>query len=88
MIDRPQIGDVVLVFSFSFFCDAYTAEVTAIAERDIGSTHVDFCSYEVRPLRGLFRRRRWIKSDLLRGIVSRAAERRKKAEVETLEKML
>lgn len=87
MLDRPQIGDIVLVWSCSVFRSYYEAEITAVDGYMDPDLRV-FCRYQVRPIEGWLRYRRWIRAYAVEGIVSRAADRQREQEIEKLEKML
>lgn len=88
MLDRPQIGDVVLVDSEWPFLRFFQAEIVAIAEKERNAFGTDICHYQVRPLRRIRRYRIWINAFQIDGIVSRAADRQRQQEIEKLEKML
>lgn len=88
MLDRPQIGDVVLIDSLWPWWGFFQAEIAAIAGREVNAYGCDASHYQVRPLWGILRHRRWIYAWQIEGIVSRAADRQRQQECRELEKLL
>lgn len=88
MLDRPQIGDIVLIDTMWPFWRFFQAEITAIAERESNAFGTDIRNYQVRPLRRIRRYRIWVNASEIDGIVSRAADRQRQQECRELEKLL